>query len=296
MSVPEQLAFTLFLLWYGADIFYDCSNGNYGTDTNNCMKLLPTGVGKVASSNYRDTIIYNAFVLAQLANEVCSRKIYNELNMFSGLLSNRMFLAILFISLSVQVVTVQFAQVVFKTVPLDLVGWFTCVVIALVSFPLSVLQRLLPPWSSLADFVGRYSNSPEEMRAARIAKSLLAAARHATPAPRRLSDQAGGRFMRSSSWNKRAPHMLVQEDPDPDLPAAALAHLAGPAPPSGDELLAAGTGRSDSVIPGLQDLDDAELANDPEAMVAVAGPPGPLSTGRRPKPRWAEEDIQLAAE
>jgi Ca2+-transporting ATPase len=150
-----QVAFTLFLLWYGSFLLFDHTRGLYGaTDMSNPTRLLANGVGKDSRGNFRDTVIYNSFVLSQVCNEFNSRKIYNELNVFSGLEKSPIFMAIIFITLVVQFVTVQFATFVFKTAALDGIAWAICIGIAFVSFPISVIQRLLPPFEFMVNLLG----------------------------------------------------------------------------------------------------------------------------------------------
>ncbi len=67
--------------WWACRLLNDCTDGNYGSDYSTCVDLNPDGTGKAAPINYRDTVIYNAFVWAQVFNEVNARKIYNEKNM-----------------------------------------------------------------------------------------------------------------------------------------------------------------------------------------------------------------------
>ena len=49
------------------------------------------------------TIVFNTFVLLQVFNEINSRKVHGERNVFSGIFSNRLFLAILIGTVVVQV-------------------------------------------------------------------------------------------------------------------------------------------------------------------------------------------------
>ena len=52
-------------------------------------------------------MIYNAFVWAQLFNEINSRKIYNEINAFEGIFTNMMFVGVVIVSAILQFITVQ---------------------------------------------------------------------------------------------------------------------------------------------------------------------------------------------
>jgi len=129
---------------------HDCvPSGAYGGPISGpnaqCMPLRPDGSGWVAYGNYRDTIIYNAFVWAQIFNEFNSRKIYNELNPFDGVVTNPMFLGVIFVSSVMQMITVQFIPSGFDTVPLDGDDWAICLLLGLGSIPIGLVGRFLPP-------------------------------------------------------------------------------------------------------------------------------------------------------
>mmetsp|Transcript_17024 Transcript_17024/g.41157 ORF Transcript_17024/g.41157 Transcript_17024/m.41157 type:complete len:1059 (+) Transcript_17024:191-3367(+) len=151
-----QLIFCMVLLFTGHDVLNDCTDGNYGTDYSKCIDLNSDGTGKDAPGNYRDTVIYNAFVWAQVFNEFNARKIYNEKNMFSGVLTNHIFLGVLVATVIIQLITVQFGQVVFQTVPLDFDDWVLCILIGAVSLPLGVVQRYLPPFTFMNALLAKF--------------------------------------------------------------------------------------------------------------------------------------------
>lgn len=64
--------------------------------------------GVVSHSLEHTTIVFNTFVLCQVVNEINSRKIDHQLNVFSGILSNHVFLGILVFTLLFQYVIVEF--------------------------------------------------------------------------------------------------------------------------------------------------------------------------------------------
>jgi magnesium-transporting ATPase (P-type) len=104
-------------------------------------------------------VIYNTFVWMQLFNEINCRRIFNEINMFKGILNNWFFLGIWLFSAIVQVpciararaslrrasirirasnvtctstsqvTSVQFGGDVFHTVPLDAYDWVACIAV-----------------------------------------------------------------------------------------------------------------------------------------------------------------------
>ncbi|KHN78491.1 Plasma membrane calcium-transporting ATPase 3 [Toxocara canis] len=76
------------------------------------------------------TIIFNAFVLMTLMNEINSRKIHGERNVFKGLFTNPIFCVIWILTLISQVLIVQFGGAWVSTAPLDAIQWGFCVVCA----------------------------------------------------------------------------------------------------------------------------------------------------------------------
>ena len=68
---------------------------------------IPYGFGQPhgAPPTQHLTIVFNAFVLMQVFNEINSRKVHGERNVFRGIFRNQLFLAILFGTLIVQVRT-----------------------------------------------------------------------------------------------------------------------------------------------------------------------------------------------
>ncbi|KAI8922946.1 hypothetical protein BC831DRAFT_514668 [Entophlyctis helioformis] len=92
------------------------------------------------------TVIFNTFVFCQVFNEINSRSITRELNVFKGFFRNQMFVGILMVTVFCQVIIVQFAGIVFKTNPkgLDIGGWVISVLVGALSLPFGALIRLLP--------------------------------------------------------------------------------------------------------------------------------------------------------
>ncbi|KAL3161892.1 hypothetical protein ABBQ38_008979 [Trebouxia sp. C0009 RCD-2024] len=90
------------------------------------------------------TIVFNAFVLMQLFNQVNARKIYDEANVVSGITANKLFSAILTGEAILQVVIVQYGGKWFQTVPLTPVQWAACTGIGAVSLLVRAGLRLIP--------------------------------------------------------------------------------------------------------------------------------------------------------
>eukprot|EP00268_Persea_americana_P056375 TRINITY_DN6643_c0_g2_i2.p1 TRINITY_DN6643_c0_g2~~TRINITY_DN6643_c0_g2_i2.p1 ORF type:complete len:634 (-),score=124.89 TRINITY_DN6643_c0_g2_i2:363-2264(-) len=99
--------------------------------------------GRDHANKEKNTIIFNAFVLCQVFNEFNSRK-PDELNVFSGVTRNRLFMGIILLTVIIQVLIIQFAGTFAKTVRLDLKMWLVCIAIGFVSWPLAVIGKLIP--------------------------------------------------------------------------------------------------------------------------------------------------------
>uniref|UniRef100_A0A915Q3G6 Calcium-transporting ATPase n=1 Tax=Setaria digitata TaxID=48799 RepID=A0A915Q3G6_9BILA len=76
------------------------------------------------------TIIFNAFVLMTLMNEINSRKVHGERNVFKGLFTNPLFCIIWVLTLISQVLIVQFGGAWVSTAPLNKIHWAVCLACA----------------------------------------------------------------------------------------------------------------------------------------------------------------------
>ena len=82
------------------------------------------------------TLVFNAFVLMQLANQVNCRAVDGRYDVLAGVTGNRIFCAIFCAEIAMQVAIVQLGGEVFHTRPLTGGQWGACVGIALGSLPL----------------------------------------------------------------------------------------------------------------------------------------------------------------
>ncbi|KAF1759590.1 hypothetical protein GCK72_016057 [Caenorhabditis remanei] len=73
------------------------------------------------------TIIFNAFVLMTLVNEINARKIHGERNVFKGIFTNPIFCVIWITTLISHILIVQFGGQWFSTAPLDMTQWIICI-------------------------------------------------------------------------------------------------------------------------------------------------------------------------
>lgn len=89
---------------------------------------IPNGIGLEhgAAPTVHYTMVFNAFVMMQLFNEINARKIHGEWNVFSGLFSNFVFVAIWVVSFVVQYGLVQFGGRPVSCAPLSMEHWLWC--------------------------------------------------------------------------------------------------------------------------------------------------------------------------
>ncbi|VDK68360.1 unnamed protein product, partial [Cylicostephanus goldi] len=65
------------------------------------------------------TIVFNAFVMMTIFNEINARKVHGERNVFKGLLKNRVFCVIWLSTFIGQILITQFGGAWFSTAPLN---------------------------------------------------------------------------------------------------------------------------------------------------------------------------------
>mmetsp|Transcript_36110 Transcript_36110/g.42232 ORF Transcript_36110/g.42232 Transcript_36110/m.42232 type:complete len:296 (+) Transcript_36110:2219-3106(+) len=90
------------------------------------------------------TIVFNVFVLLQVFNEFNARILDRTLNVFTGITRAPMFLAIIVVTVVVQVLGVNFGGSFMKTVPLSKAAWVRCIQISCVPLLLGFVLRLIP--------------------------------------------------------------------------------------------------------------------------------------------------------
>ncbi|KAI3772118.1 hypothetical protein L6452_03293 [Arctium lappa] len=91
----------------------------------------------------KNTLIFNAFVLAQVFNEFNARK-PDEMNVFKGVTKNRLFMGIVGLTVVLQVLIIMFLGKFTTTVRLSWQLWLVSIVIGVISWPLAVVGKLIP--------------------------------------------------------------------------------------------------------------------------------------------------------
>ncbi|KAG1872060.1 Ca-transporting ATPase [Suillus tomentosus] len=90
------------------------------------------------------TLVFNAFVFAQIFNSVNSRRLDRKLNIFEGMLDNWYFMAITLIEIAVQVIIVFIGGTAFQVTRIGGREWGISLALGFVSIPLGAIIRLLP--------------------------------------------------------------------------------------------------------------------------------------------------------
>lgn len=95
------------------------------------------------SSKVKNSFIFNTFVLCQVFNEFNARK-PEELNIFEGVSRNHLFLAVVSVTVVLQVIIIEFLGKFTSTVRLSWQLWLVSVAIAFVSWPLALVGKFIP--------------------------------------------------------------------------------------------------------------------------------------------------------
>ncbi|VAH51319.1 unnamed protein product [Triticum turgidum subsp. durum] len=91
----------------------------------------------------KNTFIFNTFVLCQVFSEFNARK-PDELNIFKGIAGNKLFIAIIAITVVLQVLIIEFLGKFTTTVRLSWQLWLVSIGLAFISWPLALVGKLIP--------------------------------------------------------------------------------------------------------------------------------------------------------
>ncbi|KAL6331936.1 hypothetical protein AAG906_020285 [Vitis piasezkii] len=121
--------------------------------------ILKLGGTPERATKEKNTVIFHAFVLCQIFNEFNARK-PDEINVFKGVTTNRLFIGIVGITLVLQILIIEFLGKFTSTVRLNWQLWLVCIGIAFISWPLAALGKLMPvPKTPLSKFFTRMCQS-----------------------------------------------------------------------------------------------------------------------------------------
>ena len=94
------------------------------------------------NENVKYSLIFNTFVLCQDFNEFDARKL-DKKNIFKGILENKLFLAIIGITIVLQLVMVEFLKKFANTERINWGQWGACIGLAALSWPISCLVKCI---------------------------------------------------------------------------------------------------------------------------------------------------------
>jgi Ca2+-transporting ATPase len=106
--------------------------------------FIPVDDGEELDKDLRHCMIFNTFVWFQLWNEINSRKVNREMNVFVGLHKSYIFLGIMAVTIGCQIILVELAGDFANTVGLNYKQWLVCIAFGACSIPVGFIQRLIP--------------------------------------------------------------------------------------------------------------------------------------------------------
>jgi Ca2+ transporting ATPase len=114
-----QISWLLVILFAGKELF----NLPYDGDTSFVTEKLvfpldaPEQLQVNKTTNY--TILFQCFVFMQIFNQINCRKLGDEINIFADFFNNWIFLAIMVVTIVVQILLVQFGGIAVRCYPLN---------------------------------------------------------------------------------------------------------------------------------------------------------------------------------
>jgi P-type Ca2+ transporter type 2B len=151
-----QLVILLVLVWYG-DKMFDVESGRLADirDRIDAARAVdPETKLDEKDPTVHMTIVFNTFVWMQLFNELNSRKIHDEINIFSGILKNSTYIYVCVFQVVMQVIIVQWTGRVFGCKGLDATQWLASIGFGALSLPMGLLLRMIsvkdaPNWMAV---------------------------------------------------------------------------------------------------------------------------------------------------
>jgi calcium-translocating P-type ATPase len=90
------------------------------------------------------TMVFNTFVFLQIFNEINSRMVHGEQNVFAGFITNPIFVGVEAFTIVGQVLITEFGGYFTMTTHLDWLQWISCVALGISVLPVGFLIRLIP--------------------------------------------------------------------------------------------------------------------------------------------------------
>jgi len=167
VSAIYQLVMLLLLLFL-APRWFDLHEGNYcvryknpeahctDENTNDCV------CEKYDYTHF--SLIFNSFVFAQVFNEINSRSISNEVNVFGGLWKNPSFMMVIFLTCSLQALIIHFGGRFTLTSGLSAELWGWSILFGFLGLPIAFLGRVLLPVKEDENTFAGYADGKSKTR------------------------------------------------------------------------------------------------------------------------------------
>ncbi|KZO91541.1 calcium-translocating P-type ATPase [Calocera viscosa TUFC12733] len=91
-----------------------------------------------------NTLVFNAFVFAQIFNAINCRRLDNKLNIFEGFWLNWYFLGITFLEIGVQILIVFVGGAAFQVTSINGRDWGISILLGIMSIPIGAVMRFVP--------------------------------------------------------------------------------------------------------------------------------------------------------
>jgi hypothetical protein len=139
--------------YWGLDLNTDCMIKEVDGKSFHGLEGFEESCLTCGLEDYRHgTIIFNTFIWCQIFNEYASRILADELNMFSGISNNRMFLYVSVVSVGMQIFIVEVTGSFMETSPLTLSQGLVTIALGALTLPMGALMRLIPVTENEDDF------------------------------------------------------------------------------------------------------------------------------------------------
>ncbi|GAX78129.1 hypothetical protein CEUSTIGMA_g5571.t1 [Chlamydomonas eustigma] len=114
-----------------ANLGQDCSVND---QLNSAINYMNNQLTNQQNSDWEPvlSLLFNAFIWCQVFNEICSRRINDEYDFFSGLHKSPIFLTVLLITIGLQALIINFMGIFFTVVPLSWLEWLVCIAVGVV--------------------------------------------------------------------------------------------------------------------------------------------------------------------
>ncbi|KAG5651154.1 hypothetical protein H0H81_009669 [Sphagnurus paluster] len=170
------------------------------------------------------TLVFNAFVFAQIFNSVNCRRLDRKLNVLEGVMQNKYFLTITAIEIAVQVLIVFVGGDAFQVTKINGREWGISLALGIVSIPLGALIRLLPngPFEKLFSAVGLLGKRAVLPTTSPESESWGGAAALVRDNLSTFANLRGGRLRSSSFVIKSRLSRTSQDHPQTPLPISSL--------------------------------------------------------------------------